>query len=102
MLHRFNDGGVLAAVVLVSLVAMRGDFDSRGDPAAPRRVLGRLALTAAVVPLFGVGAIWINRTTADQPFGLGFALRETLVSAHRPGSAHLGGAVRRLVPALGR
>ncbi len=89
VLHGFNDGGILAAVVLVCLVAMRGDFGAGSDPAAPRRALARLAITLAVVPLFGVAAIWINRTAADRPFGLGFALRETLVSSLGVGSGHL-------------
>jgi lysyl-tRNA synthetase, class II len=89
VLHGFNDGGILAAVVLVALVAMRGDFRAGSDPAAPRRALVRLALTLAVVPLFGVTAIWINRTAADRPFSLLFALHETLVSSLGIGSGHL-------------
>ena len=89
MLHGFGDGGVLATVVLVSLVAMRGDFDRRPDPSAPRRVLTRLALTVAVVPLFGIIAIWVNRATADRPFALGFALHETLIAPFSNGTGQL-------------
>ena len=89
VLHGFNDGGILAAVVLVCLVAMRGDFRAGSDPAAPRRAFARLAITVAVVPVVGVAAIWINRTAADRPFSLAFALRETLVSSLGVGSGHL-------------
>ena len=89
VLHGFNDGGILAAVVLVSLVAMRGDFRAGSDPAAPRRAFVRLAVTLAAVPLFGVAAIWINRTAADRPFSFGFALHETLVSSLGVGTGHL-------------
>jgi len=89
VLHGFNDGGILAAVVLVCLVAMRGDFRAGSDGTAPRRALGRLAITLAVVPVFGIAAIWINRTAADRPFSLGFALRETLVSSLGMGTGHL-------------
>ena len=49
----------------------------------------RLAVTLAAVPLFGVAAIWINRTAADRPFSLGFALHETLVSSLGVGTGHL-------------
>jgi lysyl-tRNA synthetase class 2 len=89
VLHGFNDGGILAAIVLVCLVAMRGDFRSGSDPAAPRRAFARLAITLTVVPLFGLAAIWINRTTADRPFSFGFALHETLVGSLGVGSGHL-------------
>lgn len=87
--HGFNDGGILATIVLVGLVAMRGDFRSGPGPTAPRRALARLLVTLAVVPLFGLAAIWINRTTADRPFGLGFALHETFVSSLGVGSGRL-------------
>jgi lysyl-tRNA synthetase class 2 len=88
VLHGFNDGGVLATVVLVCLVALRGDFQSPSDPTAPRRVLVRLGITSAFVPLFGIVAIWVNRMTADRPFSIRFALHETLVSALGVGSGH--------------
>ncbi len=88
-LHRFNDGGVLATVVLLGLVASRGDFRSSPDPTAPRRVLVRLVVSMLTLPLFGLAAIWINRTTADRPFSAGFALHETLVSTIGSGTGHL-------------
>jgi lysyl-tRNA synthetase class 2 len=89
VLHGFNDGGIYATAVLVCLVATRGDFRTGSDPAAPRRALLRLAITLAAVPLFGLIAIWINRTTADRPFSLGFALHETFVSSVGIGSGRL-------------
>jgi lysyl-tRNA synthetase, class II len=91
VLHGFNDGGVLAAVVLVCLVAVRAGFRVGADPAARRRACGRLALCVAVVPLFGIAAIWVNRAAADRPFSLGFAVHETLVSSFGMGSGHLEG-----------
>ena len=93
VLHGFNDGGVLAAVTLVALVALRGDFDREADPAGGRRVLLRAVLTASAVAGFGVVAVWVNRGSADRPFTFGFALRETLESAAGlsvHGASHLG------------
>ncbi len=91
VLHGFNDGGIFATVVLVSLVALRGDFRGGSEPAAQRRAWVRLAVTLAVVPLFGLVAIWANRTAADRPFSLGFAMHETLTASLGTGSGHLDG-----------
>jgi len=92
VLHGFNDGGVLATVTLVALVAARREFGCSGDPESRSRLLVRGVTSAAAVTAFGVAAIWVNRTAADRPFSIGFALHETLRSADGVGgSPHLGG-----------
>ena len=93
--HGFNHGAVAAVLVAIALVARRHDFDGRGDPEAHPRVLARAAFFLALVYAYGAAALWVNRLTADQPYTLGFAFRETslaLVGAHVRGSAHLVGS----------
>ena len=94
MLHGFNDGGYAAVAVAVVLVARRRSFAAPGDPSAPPRVVGRAALSVAGVFAFGFVALWVNRVTADEPFTLGFSLRETaaaLRGLNVRGSQHLAG-----------
>ncbi len=81
VLHGFNDGGILAAVALVALVAARHDFGRRSDPEGRSRLLVRAVTSASALFAFGVAAVWINRTAADQPFSVGFAARQTVASA---------------------
>lgn len=92
VLHGFNDGGVLATVVLIALVASRRDFGRRAGPGSTSRVCARALSSASAVAAFGVAAVWVNRAAADRPFAVGFALRETAQSAlglSVGGSAHL-------------
>jgi lysyl-tRNA synthetase, class II len=92
-LHGFDYGASAAGLVVVCLVARRQDFDALGDPASKPRVLVRATLAAAAIFLYGLVAIWVNRVTADQPFTVHFALRETwqaLAALHLGGSKHLG------------
>jgi lysyl-tRNA synthetase class 2 len=94
VLHGFNQGTLASAVVLVVLVARRHDFDRPGD-AASREVAVRRAVTGAgVVLLYALTALWLNRTAADAPLTVPFALRETaygLLGIDLQGSPHFEG-----------
>jgi lysyl-tRNA synthetase class 2 len=95
LLHRFGLGAALTVALTVALVATRHAFDRPGDPGGRSRVLVRLGLAAAAIVSYGIAALWLNRLTADQPFTLGFALRETgraLIGLDLRGSAHLAGS----------
>jgi lysyl-tRNA synthetase class 2 len=92
LMHRLGVAALVTGVLTVALVALRHRFDRPGDPQARPRVVGRLLLAAAVVLGYGLVALWLNRLMADQPYTLGFALRETgraLVGLNIRGSAHL-------------
>jgi lysyl-tRNA synthetase, class II len=92
LLHRFGVGAAVTGALTVALVALRHRFDRPGDPQARPRVLVRLLVAAVVVTGYGLAALWLNRLMADQPYTLGFALRETgraLVGLNLGGSAHL-------------
>jgi len=94
LLHRFGIGAAVTGALTVALVALRHRFDRRGDPATRPRVLLRIAVAAPVILGYGIAALWVNRLMADQPFTLGFALRETgraLVGLSLRGSPHLYG-----------
>jgi lysyl-tRNA synthetase class 2 len=94
VLHGFNHGTLASAVVLVLLIARRHDFDGPGD-AKSRGLVARRALTVIVViGLYAFIALWLNRTEADQPLTLSFALRETfddLLALNLHGSPHFVG-----------
>lgn len=92
VLHGFNDGGVLGAATLLALVALRRDFDRKGDPSGGARLFVRAGVSVAAITAFGIVAVWINRMSADRSYSVGFALRETLRSVFAldlTGSAHL-------------
>jgi lysyl-tRNA synthetase class 2 len=97
LLHRFGVGAAVTGALTVALVALRHRFDRPGDPQARPRVLARLLVASVVVVAYGIAALWLNRLMADQPYTLGFALRETgraLVGLDvRSGSGHLVGDV---------
>jgi lysyl-tRNA synthetase, class II len=95
VLHGFDGGAAFAAFVAVALVARRQDFDAPGDPSARPRLLGRAVLAVATIYAYGAAALWVNRISADQPFTLGFAVRETsrsLGGLALNGSPHVGDA----------
>jgi lysyl-tRNA synthetase class 2 len=101
VLHGFDGGALFAAFVAVALVARRQDFDARGDPAAPPRLLGRAVLLAATIYAYGAAALWVNRISADQPYTLRFAARETsraLAGLALTGSSHVGGGFGEWFP----
>jgi lysyl-tRNA synthetase class 2 len=95
VLHGFNHGTLASAVVLVLLVARRHDFDRPGDIGSRGLVARRVLTVVGVIGLYAVSALWINRTAADQPLTLRFALRETfddLFALNVRGSPHFVGA----------
>ncbi|HWQ02503.1 MAG TPA: phosphatidylglycerol lysyltransferase domain-containing protein [Gaiellaceae bacterium] len=101
VLHGFDGGAAFAAFVAVALVARRQDFDAPGDPYASPRLIVRAALAIAAIYAYGASALWINRISADQPFTLGFAARETtrsLAGLALAGSPHVGDAFGRWFP----
>ena len=92
-----------AANVLLALglIARRRDFAGRGDPSVRVHLAGRTALYASGILLYGIVALWVNRTAADQPFGLVFALKEvgeSLVGAELIGARHVTGEFGRWFP----
>ena len=97
----FDDGGIVTGLAVVALIARRGDFRLRGDPAAKPRVLLHVALLAVAVGLYGVVTLWVNRLMADQPYTVAFALRVTgraLAGLSFRGADHLSGPVADWFP----
>jgi lysyl-tRNA synthetase class 2 len=95
VLHGFNHGTLASAVVLILLIARRHDFDGPGDTASRGLVARRALGVVAVIGLYALIALWVNRTAADQPLTLRFALQETvddLVALNLRGSPHFVGA----------
>jgi lysyl-tRNA synthetase class 2 len=91
VLHGFDFGATGAMLVVVALVASRHEFAAAPDP-ENRRVLLRTMLFLVAVLVYGCGVLWVNRITADRPYTLGFALRETasaLAGLTLSGSSHL-------------
>jgi hypothetical protein len=95
--HRFDEGAIVTAVVVVALLARRGDFRLRRPESARvsctqwsrRRRSSRLV------------ALWVNRLMADQPYTIPFALRVTaraLAGMSFRGADHLSGAVAEWFP----
>ena len=70
----------------------------RREPTRARNFFGRgpalpAGLAVATIYAYGAGALWINRVSADQPYTLSFAVRETgrsLAGLSLGGSAHVG------------
>jgi lysyl-tRNA synthetase class 2 len=94
--HRFDQGAILTGLAAVALLARRGDFRLRGDPAAKPRVALHAVAAVAGIGVYGVLTLWVNRLMADEPYTIGFALRETaraLVGLSLRQSRHLSGAV---------
>jgi lysyl-tRNA synthetase, class II len=81
VLHGFNTGAVVTALLLVALVAQRTVFDAPGDPASRRRLVVRSVLVAGGILLYGMTAVWVNRLALDQPVSAALALRDTADAA---------------------
>jgi lysyl-tRNA synthetase, class II len=99
--HGFGYGAIATAIVAVALLARRQDFDAPGDPTSRPRLALHALVFASVIVGYSLSALWANRVMADQPFTLGFALRETVrgaVGANAAGSAHLSGVFGEWFP----
>jgi lysyl-tRNA synthetase, class II len=97
----FDDGAVVTGLAVVALLARRGDFRLRGDPSSKPRVTQHAIVIAAVVCIYGVVTVWVNRLMADQPYTFGFALRVTgraLAGLSFHGAHHLTGPVADWLP----
>jgi len=95
VVHGLNGGTLASSVVLVLLVARRGDFDGPGDRSTRSDVARRALLAGGTVAAYGLAALWVNRVAADAPYTLGFALREIgrgLLGLELRGSPHLAGS----------
>ena len=66
--RRFDEGAIVTAVVVVALLARRGDFRLRGDPDSRPRVLLHAVVAATAIVAYGLVALWVNRLMADQPY----------------------------------
>ncbi len=92
--YGLNQGTLASAVVLVILVARRHDFDRPGDATTRHLIAARISTAVGAILLYALGALWVNRMGADQPFTLRFALKETLaglLGLHVTGSPHFAG-----------
>jgi lysyl-tRNA synthetase class 2 len=101
ILYGFTLGAATTALLAVALVARRHDFDAPGEPSSEGRLLVRAVAVLTAIYVYGGAALWVNRLMADQPFTLGFALRETtraLAGLSLRGSAHLVGEVDAWFP----
>jgi lysyl-tRNA synthetase class 2 len=93
--RHFDEGALFSILAMTALLARREDFRLVGDPSAKPRVLLHAVVLTAVVLGYGLLTLWINRLTADRPYTIGFALRETgraVVGLNLREAPHLSGA----------
>ena len=79
-------------LVAIALVAYRGNFAGRSDPARHQHLLVRAVILVTAIFAYGAVAIWINRLAIDRPYSLGFAVQETAEAAiglHLTGSGRI-------------
>jgi len=101
VLRGLGPGTLVSALVLILLLARRDDFVLPGDVQTRFLIARRVVIALAAIAGYAVAAIWLNRLAADQPFSLGFVVRETLngVSGrHVHGSPHLAGSFGEWFP----
>lgn len=101
LVHGINYGAMATVLIALALVARRRDFEIRGDPGGDARIALRAFTFVASIYAYGAAALWANQLVADQPFSVGFALRETtraLLGLTLRGSAHLAGDFGQLFP----
>ena len=99
--RRFDDGAIVTGVAVVALLARRGDFRLRGDPSTKPRILLHAVLLSAVVVVYGLVTLWVNRLMADEPYTISFAVRVTgraLAGLSFHGAHHLSGPVADWFP----
>jgi lysyl-tRNA synthetase class 2 len=68
----------VGSLVLISLIARRGDFSFAGDPSMRASATRRVVIFAGITLAYGVAALWINQIAFDLPFHFLAALRGTL------------------------
>jgi lysyl-tRNA synthetase class 2 len=101
VLYGLDHGTLASTVVLVLLLARRHDFDRPGDTSTRRAVAIRLLTALAVIAVYALSALWLNRMAADQSFSNGFVVRETidgLSGRHLQGSPHFTGGFAHWFP----
>ncbi len=99
--RRFDEGALVAGLATMALLARRGDFGFRGDPAAKPRVLLHALVAGAALAAYGVLTLWVNRLMTDRQFTFGFALQETAraaVGLNLRHAYHLSGAFAAWFP----
>lgn len=69
---------VIALVIALGLLARRHDFSAPHDPNARFTALVRFSAMAVLAFVFGIAALFINRTAADLPFTVVPAMRSTI------------------------
>ena len=97
----FDDGAIVTGLAVVALLARRGDYRLRGDPSSKPRIALHAIVVAAIVCIYAVVTLWVNRLMADEPYTLGFALRVTgraLAGLSFHGAHHLTGPVAEWFP----
>ncbi len=95
LLHGLTRLTPTTGLVLIVLLARRDDFPLPGDEQTRFLLAKRAAIAAATIGAYGLGALWLNRLNADQPFTLRFAGSEILrglLGLNTRGSPHLAGA----------
>ena len=99
--RRFDEGAIVTGVAVVALLARRVDFRLHGDPAAKPRVLLHAAVLSAVVVVYGLVTLWVNRLMADEPYTIAFAVHVSalaLAGLSFHGADHLSGPVANWFP----
>ena len=99
--RRFDEGAIVTALAVIALLARRADFRLRGDPEAKPRVLLHSTALSAMVVVYGLATLWVNRLMADRPYTISFALHVTglaLAGLSFHGADHLNGPVADWFP----
>src|SRR5207253_1927646 len=94
--RRFDQGAILTGVAMVALLARRADFRLRGDPSAQPRVAVHALVAAGGILVYGLATLYVNRLMVDQPYTLGFSLREIgrlLLGLNLDRDVHLSGSI---------
>ncbi len=65
-------------LLATALIARRDDYSHRGDPSARPSALLRLLGALLFAVIYGVAALWVNRTTAGLPFSASAAVLDTV------------------------
>jgi lysyl-tRNA synthetase class 2 len=99
--RRFDQGAILAGVAMVALLARRADFRLRGDPSGRPRIAVHALVAASGILVYGMTTLYVNRLMVDQPYTLGFSLREvgrSLLAFNLEHDSHLSGSIGEWFP----